>query len=290
MKYLKGERVVHPGMPAWGIGEVLEEGGEDHVRIFFVGAGEKKLSLKHVTPLRVSGGEAAHPVLDNLRISSSASGIRYQSLPESIQIFLAQFPEGFRGERFARHERDYKDKAHRQASDLLGREPFDALLAVGDHAELVRRALKLINATNLVYPGEKISLRDGLKSEAAQSLFSLALHGLLHGDDSFESRFSRFAKVLDGIGAGKWTTATYFPFFLHPDQYMFVKPTITRFAAELCGFELNYTPQLNWRTYHSVLGFSRYLFDALAELEPRDMIDVQSFMWCIAPGTYADGE
>lgn len=218
MKYLKGERVIHPGMPAWGVGEVLENSAEDHVRIFFVGTGEKKLSLKHVTPVQVSGDQAAHPVLDNLKISKSASGIQYQSLPESIQIFLAQFPGGFRGERFGRHERDYKDKAHRQTSELLGKEPFDALLGAGDHSEVVRRALKLINATNLIYPGEKISLRDGLKSEAAQGLFSRALHGLLHGDDSFESRFSAFARVLDGIGAGKWTTATYFPFFLHPDQ------------------------------------------------------------------------
>ena len=290
MKYLKGERVIHPGMSAWGIGEVLEDSGENNVRVFFVGTGEKTLSLKHVTPIRVSGTEAAHPVLDNLRVSESASGIRYQSLPESIQVFLSQFPGGFRGERFYRHERDYKDKTSRQTSDLLGKEPFNALLVAGDHEEVARRAIKLINATNLVYPGEKISLRDGLKDESARSLFSLALHGLLHGEGPFEDRFSGFATVLDDIGAGKWTTATYFPFFLHPSQYMFVKPTITQFAAELCRFELNYTPQLNSRTYHSVLGFSRYLFDALTELEPRDMIDVQSFMWCIAPGTYTDGD
>ncbi len=67
---------------------------------------------------------------------------------------------------------------------------------------------------------------------------------------------------------------------------MFVKPTITQYSSELCGFEINYKPQLNWLTYKSILDFSNYLFSELSDLNPRDMIDVQSFMWCIAPGTY----
>ena len=49
------------------------------------------------------------------------------------------------------------------------------------------------------------------------------------------------------------------------------------------------TPQLNWKTYERVLAFSMWLFDELTErgLEPRDMIDVQSFIWCIGPESYA---
>lgn len=286
MTYRKGQRVVHPALPEWGMGEVLEDGDEMSVRVFFVGVGEKTLSLRHVTPERVMGDATAHPVLDNLLVKPGASGIRYQSLPESIQVFLTQFPGGFEGKKFKAHERDYKEKAHRTANELLGKEPLDALLAVEDHTEVVRRALKLVNATNLIYPGEKISLRDGLNDEAAHASFANTLHALLHGDGGLEERFVSFARCLDSIGAGKWTTATYFPYFVHPREHMFVKPTITRHAAELCRFELTYAPQLNWRTYHAVLAFSSYLWDALAALKPRDMIDVQSFMWCIAPGTY----
>ena len=61
------------------------------------------------------------------------------------------------------------------------------------------------------------------------------------------------------------------------------KPTITQHAAALCGFEINYRPEVNWLTYDLVLKFSQYLKDELVDLRPRDMIDVQSFMWCIAP-------
>ena len=92
-----------------------------------------------------------------------------------------------------------------------------------------------------------------------------------------------FAKVLEELGADKWTTVSYFLFILLPEKYMFVKPTVTQNAAEISAFELNYRPQLNWLTYKSVLEFSEYLQSELVELKPRDMIDVQSFMWCISP-------
>ena len=77
----------------------------------------------------------------------------------------------------------------------------------------------------------------------------------------------------------------YFLFVVHPDKYMFVKPTIVQYASELCGFEINYKPELNWLPYQSILTFSKYLFSEISELKPRDMIDVSSFMWCITPDT-----
>jgi hypothetical protein len=65
---------------------------------------------------------------------------------------------------------------------------------------------------------------------------------------------------------------------------VFLKPTVTQNAAEISGFAINYRPDLNWLTYASVLTFANYLKAELVGLLPRDMIDVQSFMWCIAPG------
>ena len=63
---------------------------------------------------------------------------------------------------------------------------------------------------------------------------------------------------------------------------------MTQQAAELCGFEISYQSTLNWKTYDRLLAFSRWLFEELTRqgLKPRDMIDVQSFIWCIAPGKY----
>lgn len=286
MEYRKGDRVKHPTKDDWGLGEVLENSTVESVRVFFVGVGEKTLSLKYVHPLKVGGDKAIHPVLDNLKISKLAGGIKYQSLPESIRFFLEQFPEGFYGEKFKKHERDYKDKAHALAQELLEKEALGALLGKEDYAEITKRSLRVVNSTNLMFPNEKMSLKDGLAQFADQRAFSNALFSLLYGIEDLQQRFVSFAKVLEHINSAKWTTATYFLFIVHPDKHMFVKPTITQYAADLCGFELNYKPQLNWLTYKSVLSFSEYLMSAISELKPRDMIDVQSFMWCVAPGTY----
>ncbi len=282
MEYRKGDRVKHPIKDDWGLGEVLEDSDGESVRVFFVGAGEKVLSLKYVHPVKVIGDEADHRVLDNLKITKNASTIKYKSLPQSIQYFLEEFPGGFYGEKFKKQEREYKDEAHALAQELFGQKPFASLLQRGDCAEIAKRASKVVNATNLIFPYEKMALRDGLTEPSAQKEFGIALYSLLYGSGVLEQRFVSFARVLENIDAAKWTTATYFLFIVDPSRFMFVKPTITKHSSELCGFEINYRPQLNWLTYKSVLSFSEYLFSEISELRPRDMIDVQSFMWCIA--------
>ena len=112
---------------------------------------------------------------------------------------------------------------------------------------------------------------------------SSSLYLIFSTGDDLSLRFERHVDVLEGIDAAKWTIATYFLFIVYPDQYMFLKPTVTQNAADISGFEINYRPGLNWYTYKSVLSFANYLKAELVELAPRDMIDVQSFMWCIAP-------
>ncbi len=64
MLYAKGDRVRHPGKPEWGLGEVLEASSSSMVRVFFVGAGEKRLSLAHVTLRPALGAKAKHPAFD----------------------------------------------------------------------------------------------------------------------------------------------------------------------------------------------------------------------------------
>ena len=139
----------------------------------------------------------------------------------------------------------------------------------------------------MIFSQEKITLGAALKLEANQEPFARRLFDVLYGATPKSDRVAAWAACLEEIGVAKWTIATYFLFFVHPDTHMFVKPTITQYAADVCGFDINYRPEVNARTYMKVLEFSKYLETAIAELAPDGMIDVQSFMWCIAPGTYA---
>ena len=76
---------------------------------------------------------------------------------------------------------------------------------------------------------------------------------------------------------------------------MFVKPTLTQEAADKRGFDIQYSSQVNGGTYERVMMFSQDLFkrlknDTREELHPRDMIDVQGFMWCTFAGGWTDAE
>jgi hypothetical protein len=275
-------------MAAWKIGLVLEDSSAGNVRAFFVGAGEKLLSLQHVQPIIVTGKEAEHPLLDNIEASGEKAHVtagkhKYQSLPDSIAFFQKAYPDGFYGKAFLESEREYKVKAHALANELLSKEDFDQLIKSDQYDVATNYAKKIVDKTNLVFPNEKMSLKDGLTGPDNQKMFAIALRDLLYGDQDLKTRFESFATVLEEINAAKWTTATYYLFIFFPEKYMFIKPTVTQNTAEICGYEIHYKSQLNWLTYKTVLDFSSYLFHEISVLKPRDMIDVQSFMWCISP-------
>ena len=274
-----GDRVRHPTKTEWGIGQILQIEGFK-ARVFFVETGTKAMSLSHVS-LTLLDPPPSHPLLDRVD-PKAAAGAGYQSLNLSIKGFKDRYPGGFHGDRYLNEERDYKVEAHELAKTILNRGELERLLENRAFADVCRSALQAVNKTNLIFPNEKTALRNGLKPAERKKTFAVALHALLHGENAFRLRFQRFASVLDKLGAAKWTVATYFPFLLYPDRHQFIKPKYSQNAARICAFDIQYTPKLTWRTYKQMLRFSDYLKSELAVLEPRDNIDVQSFMWAIA--------
>ena len=276
-----GDRVRHPTQPDWGIGQVLDTDSSKAV-VFFVEAGKRTISLRHV-PLTILVPPPTHPLLDRID-TNAAGGPAYRSISQSVEFFLTSYPGGFHGDRYLREERNYKVEAHDLATSILGRTQLRRLLTAGKFPEICRRAMQVAAKTNLIFPNEKMALKDGLKSANHEEAFAVALCALLHGDEEMPSRFHRFTSVLADMGAGKWTIATYFPFLLYTDRHQFIKPRYTQNAAAICAFDIDYTPRLGWSAYERMLRFSDYLKSQLATLRPRDNIDVQSFMWAIAQG------
>jgi hypothetical protein len=272
----------------WGPGRILETRSEGTVRVFFLNAGVKNLSLQHVTLEKVDGEEANNFILQNPHIEKLLKDKEFKSLPQALQDFRGLFPEGFSDPRYLKNERDYKIEAHELLHELLGREEYGQLLKEENYEEICSRALKIVNKTNIIFPNEKMALKDGLKPDAMKRMFAEALYFHLYGDGTIEERFMRLARCLEELDAAKWTTATYFLFIGFPEEFQFMKPTVVQNAAKLVKADLQYKPGLNWITYNSLLRFSQELHKFLVEagMPPRDMIDVQSFMYCIAPGKY----
>jgi len=279
-----GDRVRNPRCRDWGLGEVLATSAGGKLRVYFVHGGEK--TLKGVPLEVVTGEEAAHPFLDHRKIDGPRRGLVRRTIPQGIEKFLGLFKAGFRDPAYFERERNYKVAAHELLSSSLDPGQFRTLLDQAEYEEICTRSLRVVNATNLIFPNEKMALRDGVASPEAKERFAVSLGDLLYGAAAVRDRFEHWCETLHAIEAPKWTIATYFQFLAFPNEFMFLKPTVTQDAADVCGFELNYRPELNWLTHRCVQEFSEYLRGEIASLEPRDLIDVQSFIWCIAPGKY----
>ena len=86
---------------------------------------------------------------------------------------MGLFPDGFYDGEYLKEERDYKVQAHELAKELLGREVFKELIESADFEEATQRALRVVNATNLIFHNEKMSLKGGLLLPEQQKEFSL---------------------------------------------------------------------------------------------------------------------
>ena len=199
--------------------------------------------------------------------------------------FLRFCPGGFTDPSFLRLERDYKWAAHETWCELLNEPEFDRLLTEENYEEICRRAVKIEGKTKFMLTRyEKAALHDGVKGEKPAKLFANGLYDLVYGKDDFETRFQEFAKDLEHLperqtSPVKWTIITMFPFLADPAKHMFLKPQVTKLAAKRRHFSLNYRPELSWLTYSCLLRFADVLWQEVADLKPRDMLDIQSYIW-----------
>lgn len=303
-KFKVGERVKHETKTEWGIGEVLADESGGRIKVFFEDVGAKELDMGYAKFIRVFGEEAESDYLtalikNHLTILAKPASSRnkrpeFMPFHKAVEKFLSYFPEGFQDSEYRdgkNNERKYKEDANRLMLELLGKEAFANLLQQGNFKEIIDRATKAMSKTNLIHHIEMIWLANGVKTESSQKKFAESLFGLLYGDSDIKIRFGQFSETLSEIGAAKWPIATYFLFITFPDSHMFIKPMAIQNAANTLGMEINYRPELNWLTYNRVLDLAELIRNQLRKdgrgiLAPRDMIDVQSFVWVISPGYF----
>lgn len=216
---------------------------------------------------------------------------RSQDAERCRRKFLRYFPEGFRDAKYVDWERGYKWAAHEAWRESLGREELERLLAAGDHAEAAARAVRIESRTNLLFSFEKMALRDAVKAEGGAKLFAEGLHDLLHGAGGARLRFERWIEVVDSLPRRQtrvltWPLVTVFGFLAQPREHLFLKPNVTRRAAAAYGFELPYRSRPNWEAYAGLHEFAARIAVDNRDLAPRDMIDLQSFMWVMGSDEY----
>jgi len=211
---------------------------------------------------------------------------------KSRRKFLRYFPKGFHDQKYWNWERGYKWAAHERWAELLPKSKFGSLLADRSYGEIGSRALRSLSGTNLLFSFENMALRDALKDERGAKVFAEALFQFVYGGGRIEARFNDWCAAIASLPKPQSRVFTHpvttvFGFIADPKRHIFVKPVVTKRAAAIYGFDLRYTPKPGWETYGSVLEFANILARDLADLEPRDMIDIQSFVWVQGSDEYS---
>ena len=208
--------------------------------------------------------------------------------------FLRVFPGGFQDETYLDWERDYKVEAHERWTEALPRNEFRALLRAGAFAEAAARAVRVEQRTrhSMLFSFEKMALRDALKSPEGVRTFTEGLYDFLHGTAPLPERFAAWVDAVDALPRRQtrvltWPMVTVWGFLAQPDTHIFMKPNTIKAAAQKYGFDLRYKSRPSWETYARLLELAALVKSDLDDLGPRDMIDIQSFLWVQGSDEYA---
>jgi hypothetical protein len=198
--------------------------------------------------------------------------------------FLKFFPAGFQDPTYLEWERNYKWEAHETWEERLADDIYRSRLERGDFAGIAADAVRIESRTNLLFSFEKMALRDATRTLPGARQFAESLYQWLYGDGDDHTRFARWIAAVEALPRRQtrvltWPVLTVFGFIARPFAHLFLKPVVTRRAAFELGIEFRYRSRPDWETYESLLDLGRQVKQLTRDLRPRDMIDVQSFLW-----------
>ena len=207
--------------------------------------------------------------------------------------FLRIFPKGFRDDTYLAWEREYKALAHRQWTEHLDEAKFGALIARKAFREIALLAVRIEARTNLLFSFEKMALRDALALPRGARAFATGLYNFLYADAAIEERFEQWVETVAVLPRKQtrvltWPIVTVFGFVARPNEHVFLKPNVTRAAAREYGYDFHYRSAPSWTGYRALLDFAAVVRRDLSDLRPRDMIDIQSFIWVQGSDEYAE--
>ena len=200
----------------------------------------------------------------------------------AIARFRSFFPGGFEDPEYLEKERKDKDRARELLNQSIPIE--EAAQGVG----FVDGVIAVYKETKLVHPKwERPKIIEALQSDDGRGLVQhLASFAL--GD---WTRLSAISAICDKYRAGIWPIVTYLPFLWDSGKEHALlrrKPTYnfaTRVGHPFCDI---YESRLFPPVYQSLLDLFAITREKIANLQPRDRIDVQSFVWVVSE--YKDEE
>lgn len=241
----------------------------------FVAQAHQNGSILHQTD-----GQKADAVWAELQAKLTRGGPNWFGYEGARLRFLHWFAGGFRSPAYLRDERDYKLAAKAKLEKTA---PVEVAATGTGHGEAVLAAYR---ATSLLYPVEKTRLQGLLRGSDADAFVRAAARFAL-GEG--KSALKAMEKLLRPHDDAKWTVVTYLPFLWRPEEHIFLKPEVTKDFASRVQHQLehSYSAELDYDVYEDLLDLAASIRASMSDLEPRDMIDIQSVIWIV--GDYREG-
>ncbi|MAH14304.1 MAG: hypothetical protein CMN65_00835 [Sphingomonadaceae bacterium] len=225
-------------------------------------------------------GDDADAVWAKLQAQLARSGPEWFGWAGARERFLHWFAGGFHSPAYLADERDYKLTAKARLEETT---PVEEAATGSGHGEAVLAAFR---RTNLLYPVEKTRLQALLRGSDADAFVRAAARFAL---GEMKTALPAMERLLRPHDDAKWTVVTYLPFLWRPEDHIFLKPEVTKdFASRVQHpLEHQYDAELRLDVYESLVDLASQIRHNFADLEPRDMIDIQSVIWVV--GDYRDG-
>ncbi|HWJ69172.1 MAG TPA: hypothetical protein VNS79_03885 [Sphingobium sp.] len=255
--------------------------GKNTLRLVDTGKGFVGLVNSGGKQLSRIDGDDPEQLWTDLRAAAGRASDAYFGFDGARSRFRQFFPDGFRSPTFKEAERDYKLKAKAKLDDAA---PLEQALTSGGLGEAVLSAYR---STNLLSPFEKTRLQPLLRGADADAFIQAAARFTI---GEVEPALATMDRLLAKHDSTKWTVVTYLPFLWRPEDHMFLKPMVTQEFAERVGhpFVYDYSPALDPAVYTSLCDLMAQTEREVADLEPRDNIDLQSLVWIV--GEYKEDD
>lgn len=288
---------LHSKRTNWGLA-ILAFEGPDHRRYQFQDGQLRTFKqgyyqlLEPVTDLPDDASEIVAELESQLGVSrarrelvrSSETATKVITLDSQIGWFAENYENGFQSEQWNKDFRGEgaprKLKKHRALAVAAAQESFaeDAvreLLEAGDGAEVGRRAVAIIKATNLTRPAVDISVLLEMDDDELARLGALAAD-FVYGDGPIAGRLDR---LVAGVPGMTWPGATALGALVRPEEHVCVRPSTARLQARWVAPLLSIGDAPKGDEYAELQAMNQTIRRALEEagLEPRDLLDVTEF-------------
>ena len=215
------------------------------------------------------------------------------SFEDQIKAFEHAFPGGFLAEPWtdavrapragAKWLKRHQDSGLHLAKEILAEDRLRAALAEGNDEAVLAGLVHVLKATGLVSKPHSLTPLAALTGEDRLAVTTAAVTLLYDEDQAYLDRFGAWLSTLRSRGglAPLWPMATALSAIVHPTEQVLVRHRYTELQARLFEPNIPVPNRPERRGYEIALRVTLSAQESLeaAGHEPRDLLDVSSFMW-----------